>query len=107
VLHNPADRANVLILKELEEAAPALHLTLQPHEVRGPGEFEGAVLSDDALYSLEALFNNIDITGRRSRAKSAAAPVRVYESSRPALQPLDGTESAERRAPLCVANRAA
>ena len=42
VLYNPADRSNVLVLKELQESAPALGLTLQPLEVRGPGEFEGA-----------------------------------------------------------------
>ena len=42
VLYNPADRSNVLVLKELQEAAPALTLTLQPFEVREPGEFEGA-----------------------------------------------------------------
>ncbi len=42
VLYNPADRANVLVLKELQESAPALGLTLQPLEVRGAGEFEGA-----------------------------------------------------------------
>ena len=42
VLYNPADRSNVLVLKELQEAAPALTLTLQPFEVRGSSEFEGA-----------------------------------------------------------------
>jgi ABC-type uncharacterized transport system substrate-binding protein len=42
VLFNPGDRANVLVLKQLQEAAPALAMTLQPLEVRGPGEFEGA-----------------------------------------------------------------
>ena len=42
VLYNPADRSNVLVLKELQESAPALGLTLQPLEVRGAGEFEGA-----------------------------------------------------------------
>jgi putative ABC transport system substrate-binding protein len=42
VLYNPADRSNVLVLKELQEAAPALTLTLQPVEVREPSEFEGA-----------------------------------------------------------------
>jgi len=42
VLYNPADRSNVLFLKELQEAAPALGLTLQPLEVREPGEFQGA-----------------------------------------------------------------
>jgi putative ABC transport system substrate-binding protein len=45
VLYNPADRANVLVLKELHEAAPALGLTLQPLGVRGPGEFEGAFVA--------------------------------------------------------------
>ena len=42
VLYNPADRSNVLLFKELQEAAPALTLTLQPFEVREPSEFEGA-----------------------------------------------------------------
>jgi putative ABC transport system substrate-binding protein len=42
VLYNPADRSNVLVLKELQESAPPLGLTLQPLEVREPGEFEGA-----------------------------------------------------------------
>ena len=45
VLYNPADRANVLILKQLQEAAPALGLTLQPREVRGPGEFDSAFVA--------------------------------------------------------------
>jgi ABC-type uncharacterized transport system substrate-binding protein len=42
VLYNPADRSNVLVLKELQESASPLGLTLQPLEVREPGEFEGA-----------------------------------------------------------------
>jgi ABC-type uncharacterized transport system substrate-binding protein len=42
VLHNPADPSNMLLLKELQAAAPALGLTLQPVEVRNPGEFAGA-----------------------------------------------------------------
>jgi putative ABC transport system substrate-binding protein len=45
VLYNPADRSNVLALKELQESAPALGLTLQPLEVREPGEFEGAFVA--------------------------------------------------------------
>jgi putative ABC transport system substrate-binding protein len=45
VLYNPADRSNVLVLKELREAAPALGLTLQPLEVRGPGEVEAAFVA--------------------------------------------------------------
>ena len=42
VLYNPADRANVLVFKELQDAAPALGLTLQGVAVQGPDEFEGA-----------------------------------------------------------------
>jgi putative ABC transport system substrate-binding protein len=45
VLFNPADRANVLVLKQLQESAPALALTLQPLEVRGPGEFDSAFVA--------------------------------------------------------------
>ena len=45
VLHDPTDRSNVLILKELQAAAPALGLTLQPLEVRELGEFEGAFVA--------------------------------------------------------------
>jgi putative ABC transport system substrate-binding protein len=39
VLYNPGDRSNVLVLRELEDAAPALGLTLEAHEVQGPGDF--------------------------------------------------------------------
>jgi putative ABC transport system substrate-binding protein len=42
VLYNPADRANVLVLKGLQQSAPALGLTLLPFEVREPRDFEGA-----------------------------------------------------------------
>lgn len=42
VLYNPADRSNVLILKQLQKSAPILGLTLQPLEIREPGDFEGA-----------------------------------------------------------------
>jgi ABC-type uncharacterized transport system substrate-binding protein len=45
VLYNPADRSNVLLLKELQEAAPALGLALQPLEVRGATEFEAAFVA--------------------------------------------------------------
>jgi putative ABC transport system substrate-binding protein len=45
VLYNPGDRANVLVLKQLQESAPALGLTLQPLEVRGPGDFNGAFVA--------------------------------------------------------------
>jgi ABC-type uncharacterized transport system substrate-binding protein len=40
VLFNPDDRANVLVLKELQNAAPTMGLTLIPFEVRSPGDFE-------------------------------------------------------------------
>jgi len=45
VLYNPADQSNVLVLKEMQKSAPALRLTLQPLEVRGPGEFVGAFVA--------------------------------------------------------------
>ena len=45
VLYNPADRSNVLVLKQLQESAPTLALTLQPLELREPREFEGAFLA--------------------------------------------------------------
>ena len=45
VLYNPADRSNVLVLKQLQQSAPTLALTLQPVEVREPREFEGAFLA--------------------------------------------------------------
>ena len=45
VLYNPADRSNVLMLKDMQESAPALGLTLQPLEVRGPGELEDAFVA--------------------------------------------------------------
>ena len=60
VLYNPADRSNVLVLNELQKSAPALGLTLQPLEVRGPGEFEGAFVTmtrqrADALFGAAGL----------------------------------------------------
>jgi putative ABC transport system substrate-binding protein len=64
VLYNPADRANVLVLKELQESAPALGLTLQPLEVRGPGEFEGAFVA---------------MTRERAQAMFGAAGVLTFE----------------------------
>ena len=42
VLYNPADQSNVLVLKQLQESAPKLGLTLQPFAIREPGDFEGA-----------------------------------------------------------------
>src|SRR5262245_6699144 len=40
VLYNPALRGNVLTLKQLQTAAPALKLTVQPWEIRDAGGFE-------------------------------------------------------------------
>ena len=45
VLYNPADRSNVLVLKQLQESVPTLGLILQPLEVREPREFEGAFVA--------------------------------------------------------------
>jgi len=45
VLHDPAERSNVLILEELQAAAPALGLVLQPLQVREPADFEGAFVA--------------------------------------------------------------
>jgi len=42
VLYNPADPSNVLVWTELQESSKPLGLTLLPHPVRGPGDFEGA-----------------------------------------------------------------
>jgi putative tryptophan/tyrosine transport system substrate-binding protein len=42
VLYNPSDRSNVLMLKELQESARVLGLTVHPLEVRAPGDFGGA-----------------------------------------------------------------
>ena len=55
VLYNPADRANVLVLQDLQRSAPALGLTLQPFGVREPREFEGAFAAM-AKHSVHALF---------------------------------------------------
>ena len=41
VLYNPTDQSNVLVLRELQESSKPLGLTLLPHPVRGPGDFEG------------------------------------------------------------------
>ena len=64
VLYNPTDRANVLVLKQLQEAAPALALTLQPLEVRGPGEFDSAFVA---------------MTRERAHALFGASGVLTYE----------------------------
>ena len=42
LISNFARRSNVLMLKQIQESAPTLRLTVHPLEVRAPGEFEGA-----------------------------------------------------------------
>lgn len=42
VLYSPTDPSNVLIVKQLQESAPSLALTLHPVEVREAREFESA-----------------------------------------------------------------
>src|SRR4030081_1972850 len=76
VLYNPTDRSNVLVLKELQKSAPALGLTLQPLEVRGPGGFEGAFVAmtrqrADALFGAAGLLTTeyrkalVDLAAKR------------------------------------------
>jgi putative ABC transport system substrate-binding protein len=76
VLYNPADQSNVLVLKELQKSAPALGLTLQPLEVRGPGGFEGAFVAmtrqrAHALFGTAGLLTTehrqalVDLTAKR------------------------------------------
>ena len=45
VLYTPADRSNVLVLAELQAAAPSLSLMLQPLEVRERADFESAFVA--------------------------------------------------------------
>jgi putative ABC transport system substrate-binding protein len=78
VLFNPGDRSNVLVLKELQESAPALRLTLQPLGVRGPGEFEGAFVAMSRKRA-HALFGAAGIltTGHRKTIVDLAAKSRI------------------------------
>jgi putative tryptophan/tyrosine transport system substrate-binding protein len=45
VVYHPDDRSNVLVLKELQAAAPTLGLELQPVEVREANDFQGAFVT--------------------------------------------------------------
>jgi len=78
VLYNPADRSNVLVLKELQESAPALGLRLQPLEVRGPGDFEGAFVAMSRKRA-HALFGAAGVltTGHRKALVDLAAKSRI------------------------------
>ena len=66
----------MLVLKELQKSAPALGLTLQPLEVRGPGGFEGAFVAmtrqrADALFGAAGLLTTeyrkalVDLAAKR------------------------------------------
>jgi len=60
VLYDPSDRSNVLVLKELQESAPALGLAVRPLDVQGPGEFESAFATmtrerDHALFGMSGV----------------------------------------------------
>jgi putative tryptophan/tyrosine transport system substrate-binding protein len=78
VLYNPADRANVLVLKELQESAPALGLTLQPIGVREPGEF-GAAFVEMTRKRAQALFGAAGVltTEHRKTIVDLAAKRRI------------------------------
>src|SRR6266545_7576915 len=78
ILYNPADRSNVLVLKELQESSPALGLTLQPFGVRGPGEFEGAFAAM-ARERVHALFGAAGVltTEHRTTLVGLAAKSRI------------------------------
>ena len=67
VLYDPADQSNVLVLRELQKAAPALGLMLQLRDVREPAAFEGAFAM---------------MTRERADALFGAAGVLTYEHRR-------------------------
>jgi putative ABC transport system substrate-binding protein len=70
VLYNPSDRSNVLVLKELQESAPALGLTVHPLAVRGPGEFEGvfAALTKERAHALFGVPGVLTLEQRNRKA---------------------------------------
>jgi len=74
VLYNPADRSNVLMLKDMQESAPALGLTLQPLEVRGPGELEGAfvAMTRERVHALFGVAGILTFEHRRALVDLAA-----------------------------------
>ena len=78
VLYNPADRANVLVLKGLQAAAPSLGLTLQPIEVRDRGDFEAAFAAM-AKRGAQALFGATGVltTEHRHTVVDLAARSRI------------------------------
>ena len=78
VLYNPADPANVLALKNLQESAAALGFALQRVEARRPGDFEGAFVAmkrerAHALFGAAGLLT----TGHRKAVVDLAARTRI------------------------------
>jgi putative ABC transport system substrate-binding protein len=66
VLYNPSDRSNQLILKELQEAAPALRLSVHPLGVRAPNEFAAMTRErDHALFVAPGVLT-LELRNRRA-----------------------------------------
>ena len=78
VLYNPGDSSNVLAAKELQQSAPALHLTLQRVAVRNSAEFEGAFAAMTRAKA-QALFGAAGLltTPHRQTLVSLAAKARL------------------------------
>jgi putative ABC transport system substrate-binding protein len=78
VLHDPALRPNVLELKAVQTAAPALGLTIQPWEVRGMDDFDRVFAAQnkqrsDGLYVLAGRL----VTSNRKRIADFALKSRL------------------------------
>jgi len=78
VLYNPRDPSNVLASRQLQDAGPALGLTLQRLEVRTPGEFDSAFTAmgrwhADGLFGAAGLLT----TGHRKALVDLAAKTRI------------------------------
>jgi putative tryptophan/tyrosine transport system substrate-binding protein len=78
ILHDPALRPNVLELKAVQTAAPALGLTIQPWEVRGTDDFDRVLAAQrkqrsDGLYVLAGRL----VTSNRKRIADFALKSRL------------------------------
>src|ERR1051326_7241650 len=78
VLYNPIDPSNELTVKNLQESAGALALTLQRVEVRSPDDFEGAFAAMKREHA-HALFGAAGLltTGHRKAIVALAARARI------------------------------
>ena len=78
VLYNPLDPSNELAVKNLQESAGPLALTLQRVEVRSPGDFEGAFAAMKHEHA-HALFGAAGLltTGHRKAVVALAAKARI------------------------------